>query len=290
MNIKAERIEQLIQIINRNMLLAFSGQFSSATPMDFKRLQRVEAGVFGHDKFAFEMVHFVKMAREQQFEGAIAQAWEKFFHRGLETLLVECAIVRDDIERDCFVSRVYCWFTQKLSERRNLPRANGISRFPLLCLVTLFLLVSPHFFPISSAQTKLEDLKESVRSYGNSSHTLKGLDKYEADTHTTSGSRARTSEGYRIDKDVYEEEEEVPVIQVPDTPSRNVPHYVKQGFPEILPQRTDYKSFLPKIPGAEENYGMLYNVPETDAEKAMHELWMARRRQEVLMHALILSV
>jgi hypothetical protein len=125
MNIKAERIEQLIQIINRNLLLAYSGQSSGASSFEFKKLQKVEASIFGHDKFAFEMVHFVKTAKDQQFEGNVAQTWEKFFLRGLETLLVECAIVKDDIERDCFVSRVYSWFTGKLAERRGLPKANG---------------------------------------------------------------------------------------------------------------------------------------------------------------------
>ncbi len=115
----------MIQIVNRNLLLAQSGQ-SGGTPLEFKKLQKVEAGIFGHDKFAFEMVHFVKSAHEQQFEGTISQNWEKSFLRGLETLLVECAIVKDDIERDCFVSRVYSWFTGKLSERRNLPRVNGL--------------------------------------------------------------------------------------------------------------------------------------------------------------------
>ena len=77
-----------------------------------------------------------------------------------------------------------------------------------------------------------------------------------------------------------------PIINIPDKKTkfgpRNVPVYVKHGFPSILPSKTDYTSFLPKIPGAEENYGMIYNKPETDAEKKMHELWMAKRRQEVL--------
>ena len=45
--------------------------------------------------------------------------------------------------------------------------------------------------------------------------------------------------------------------------------------------KPDYKALLPKIPGADENYGMMYHKPETDAERSMHELWMARRRQEV---------
>ena len=84
-----------------------------------------------------------------------------------------------------------------------------------------------------------------------------------------------------------------PTIAVPDKKSRfgsrRVPAYVKQGFPNILSVppaaetygRTGGDSLFPHIPGAEENYGMMHNVPETAAEKAMHEMWMARRRQEV---------
>lgn len=124
MNIKAERIEQLIQIINRNLQLALSGQ-NGTVSVEFKKLQRVDAGIFGHDKFAFEMVHFVKGSQEQPDEGSISQIWERLFVSGLETLLVECAVVKDEIERDCFVSRVYCWFTEKLVERRDLPRTAG---------------------------------------------------------------------------------------------------------------------------------------------------------------------
>lgn len=172
MNIKAERIEQLIQIINRNLLFAFSGQTSS-TPVEFKKLQRVEAGIFGHDKFAFEMVHFVKSSNEQQFDGSIAQTWEKCFVRGLETLLVECAIVRDDIERDCFVSRVYCWFTEKLVERRDLPRSTGAAiRFhsPLS---------KPNLISCYLVQGGFDELKANIRTMGTAQHTLKGLESYE---------------------------------------------------------------------------------------------------------------
>lgn len=73
------------------------------------------------------MVHFVKSTisdykSKKQEKKNIADFWEQSFLQGLETLLVECAIVNDDIERDCFVSRVYCWFTEKLSERRELPK------------------------------------------------------------------------------------------------------------------------------------------------------------------------
>jgi hypothetical protein len=87
-----------------------------------------------------------------------------------------------------------------------------------------------------------------------------------------------------------------PPISVPEKKSRfgsrTVPAYVKQGFPNILSSPPPPENFgrgttpggeglFPHIPGAEENYGMQYNVPETAAEKAMHEMWMARRRQEV---------
>jgi hypothetical protein len=121
MNIKAERIEQLIQVVNRNLLLIYSGQKHGTTPIDTHRLHRVDAAIFDGDKFAFEMVHFVKSSRDEG-DGSITALWDRNFTKGLETLLVECAMVKDNIERDCFVSRVYCWFTEKLTERRDLPR------------------------------------------------------------------------------------------------------------------------------------------------------------------------
>lgn len=155
MNIKAERIEQMIQIINRNLLVAFSGQTNGMAPLEFKKLQKIETGIFGHDKFAFEMVHFVKTSRDQQFEGTIAQTWERIFLRGLETLLVECAIVRDDIERDCFVSRVYGWFTEKLVERRGLPRTTCMHLnfdvqlpMPFYMIVILFMFDCYQYFQL----------------------------------------------------------------------------------------------------------------------------------------------
>lgn len=173
MNVKADKIEQIIQVINRNLLLVSSGNLESATPLEFRNLQRIDAGVFGNDKFAFEMVHFVKNELEKSKpEGSLAHAWEKAFVQGLETLLVECAVVKDDIERDCFVSRVYCWFTEKLSERRALPR-------PVL------------------SKSDLENLRESVKGLqSDSSNTVRALDAYArklaASTSTANASAAAT--------------------------------------------------------------------------------------------------
>jgi hypothetical protein len=63
--------------------------------------------------------------------------------------------------------------------------------------------------------------------------------------------------------------------------------YVKHCYPEVFKQKSDYYDYLPKIsqlPGAEveETYGLMYHKPETDAEIKMHDLWVARRRQEVI--------
>lgn len=102
------------------------------TPLEVRELEKVDAVIFGHDKFAFEMVHFVKSTlgkngrptsgNKSAKKLSVEDSWESNFVQGLESLLVECAVVNDDIERDCFVSRVYCWFTEKLQERRDLPR------------------------------------------------------------------------------------------------------------------------------------------------------------------------
>ena len=60
MNVKAERIEQIIQIVSRNLALILSHETDSLTPLDARSLQVVDMAVFSHDKFAFEMSHFVK--------------------------------------------------------------------------------------------------------------------------------------------------------------------------------------------------------------------------------------
>jgi hypothetical protein len=124
MNIKAERIEQLIQLVNRNLQQIYSGQQDGIIPIERRPLQKVDAVIFGQDKFAYEMVYFLNSAQEKidPVDDSIFSQWESNFVRGLESLLVECAVITDEIERDCFVSRVYCWFSEKLSERREVPR------------------------------------------------------------------------------------------------------------------------------------------------------------------------
>lgn len=121
---------KVIYEISLNNIFVLNIMFSciGVTPLEVRNLEKVDAVVFGHDKFAFEMVHFVKSTlnkgndRHNTANNSIEGLWESNFVQGLETLLVECAVINDDIERDCFVSRVYCWFTEKLQERRDLPR------------------------------------------------------------------------------------------------------------------------------------------------------------------------
>jgi len=180
--------------------------------------------------------------------------------------MVECAIVEDDIERECFVSRVYCWFTEKLVEKRELTNRNRSAGY--------------------------DGLKHSLKSMPTQSeHALKALDSYAAQqakqlTADTGGPAAHLLDDEKP-KQAPEAEHRFANMRIPDRNSkfgpRSVPVYVRHGFPDIIRgpgDRRDYSGFLPKIPGAEENYGMVHHVPESDAERNMHELWMARRRQE----------
>lgn len=286
MNIKAERIEHIIQIVNRNLSLITGGAPEDVSTVEFRPMQKIDAGVFGRDRFAFEMIHFVKTERKKinniEFDREdIALLWENSFIKGLETLLVECAIVEDDIERECFVSRAYCWFSEKLVDKRDLTHRNRSSG-------------------------NYENLKHSIKNMSvNNAHTLKALESY--NTHQSQLNKDNDNptihlldEERKMETDMTESR--FANMNVPKSKSskfgpRNVPIYVRHGYPEVLASpthagnaydmgtgaaggRRDYSGFLPKIPGADENYGMIYNVPESDAERNMHELWMARRRQE----------
>jgi hypothetical protein len=202
------------------------------------------------------MLHFVNSASIHISDGGIAAIWEKNFVRSLENLLVECAIVKDDIERDCFVSRVYCWFSEKLVERRDLPK------------------------PQKNKGRTLEELKNVMGSSGDHNHTLKALESSIIRDQLTSQPSSPSTFNPLEDRDlpaiVYEHSKNV---KQDFNKSRDNLTYIKHSFPEVLKPRTDYSTFLPKIPGADENYGLVYNKPETEAEKKLHELWLARRRQ-----------
>jgi hypothetical protein len=256
MNIKAERIEQLIQVVNRNLLLICSGQKDGLVPIDSRRLHRVDAAVYEGDKFAFEMIHFVKSARDDNTD-TVSNLWDRNFTKGLETLLVENAVVTDDIERDCFISRVYCWFSEKLAERRELPNT-------------------------ALGRSGLHDLRKSIATMDGpmAMHTLKGLEDYQEPQSTS----AALEDGSPPKQDPPEP----PTIQVPGNPPeghprfgrRQLPVYVKHAYPNLYKEQNGYEQFLPKVKGAEDNYGMMYHKPESEAELAMHELWLARRQQE----------
>lgn len=154
MNAKAERIENLIQVINRNLLLIYNGQIDGIIPLDNRSTARVDTSMFKGDKFGYEMVNFVRSYIKNQ-KLTIAAIWERNFVKGLETLITECAVVKDDIERECFVSRVYVWFVEKLVERRDLPDSNRIK------------------------SREISELKDNVKSLGGN-HTIKALDNYAA--------------------------------------------------------------------------------------------------------------
>ncbi len=90
------------------------------TPLESRGKQRIDTSIFYGDKFGYEMVNFVKSFPKTKVQ-TLANIWDKNFVRGLENLIEECSTVKDDIERECFVSHVYVWFSEKLIERRDLP-------------------------------------------------------------------------------------------------------------------------------------------------------------------------
>ena len=64
------------------------------------------------------------------------------------------------------------------------------------------------------------------------------------------------------------------------------PLYVKHAYPQLFQEKQNYHNFLPKIPqlsaaDVEERYGLMYNTPTTEAEIKMHDLWVAKRKEEV---------
>lgn len=211
--------------------------------------------IFGHDKFAYEMVHFVAATADKALgDGSMFSQWEDTFMRGLESLLVECAVIHDDIERDCFISRVYCWFTEKLMERREVPRNDIV---------------------------QMRELTSSVGRMGSEgAHTTRALQAYAPEHSPDHRARLLAADPQQRQHDG---EVTLPPIQMAATGpiAARLPLYVKHSQPAVLRGRELADSFtLPKLPGAEENYGLLYSQPETEAEKNMNELWLARRRQE----------
>lgn len=256
MNAKAERIEHLIQIINRNLLLIYNGQVEGIIPLDNRPTARVDTSMFKGDKFGYEMVNFVRSyAKNQRL--TIAAIWERNFVKGLETLITECAVVKDDIERECFVSRVYVWFVEKLVERRDLPESNRI-------------------------QTReINELKENVKSFG-ANHTLKALDNYASGRHSDEESIGSPKSPKPIGKsstndtdDTNHDEKDKHFVDEWEVHLPVVSSKQRKGPQNILQQQ-----YYPDININQDIHVNGQYKPETEAEITMNELWIARRRQE----------
>lgn len=165
------------------------------------------------------MVEFAKSYRKPTTLDMAAE-WERQFVRGLELLLAECAVVKDEIERDCFVSRIYAWFMEKLSERRDLDREKD-----------------------SRSKRREPDPEE-----------------------------------------VEEGEDDLRKEQFPPTSTANSgggtagQRYNGQAYPRVQGTRPPGESAAPA-----DNTGMLFlEEPQTEAELEMHNLWLAKRQQEVM--------
>jgi len=272
MNAKAERIEQVIQIVNRNLQLVFSGQNDGMAYLDARVLQRIDTSIFGNDKFAYEMLHYVKMSNRSSTSGGVSALWDRHFLKGLETLLVECAVVKDEIERDCFISRVYSWFTEKIVERRDLPRG-------------------------AIDGENMAALKKSVQSMGGV-HTAKALDKFMQSSISAPNSDKKEQNQAKEKKlkDIIPSSADLshttrkPLSSSPSgAVSQSQPLYVSHTYANLsfngsVPGGRETEREGRKISGEREGerdeYGMMYGEPQSEAEKGVHALFIAKRRQE----------
>ena len=261
MNAKAERIEQLIQIINRNLLLIYNGQVEGTTVVDpasflgaDKALKnaplntKIDMTVFDGDKFGYEMVNFFK-SHVKNNRTSIAAVWERNFVKGVETLMIECAVVKDPIERECFVNRVYVWFNEKLVERRDLPGQDDVK------------------------YDEIELLKNTMSAMG-AFHTVKALDnlseeKAKADTEVL--------QQVLDPQDVPEETMAELGLEGPCMDTLKLPPIIKN---ELETDKDVKKKSTNSSVESRPNIDEEGFVPENETERVLHELFVARRRQE----------
>jgi len=255
MNAKAEKIEQLIQVVNRNLLLIYADQVDGCTVLEGNSLRKLGGNPFGNDKFAYEMVHFVQSDKVGGGLDPLAAAWNTNFMTGLEQLLFEAALVRDEIEQNCFVSRIYLWFNEKLVERRDLPKA-------------------------TLTQTSIVGLRQNMHAMG-ATNTTKALDLYTDKLPSVDGAQPADGQaGGSVPADAGVGKN---VIRPGSKGAPNAPLYVKHAYPAILkPKSADFEvgRVREKKQKKAGSMGMLHYAPETEAEKTMHTLWLARRREE----------
>lgn len=142
MNVQAEKIDKKILAINKQLLLISHGLISGTSidklsfytqcyrcdsidfrPLNYNLPRKIDTSRFIGDKYALDMAEYTRNQTKILInDGNILNLWKIDFIEGLKSLLVECSGIEDDIARECFVSRVYRWFTEKLTEERQLAR------------------------------------------------------------------------------------------------------------------------------------------------------------------------
>ena len=89
------------------------------------------------------------------------------------------------------------------------------------------------------------------------------------------------------DNEVTEnDEEKLQKFKEPDRPASasRAPLYIKHSYPEVLKPNSASEIIKSRgssqVPDSSNNYGMIYHKPDSEGEMMMHELWVAKRRQE----------
>ena len=66
------------------------------------------------DMLGYELLLFIKTARRQED----VSLWSSYFTKALESVIALALQAADDIERQCFISSIYCWQADLRAEHK----------------------------------------------------------------------------------------------------------------------------------------------------------------------------
>ena len=125
MNAVDEELEQMMARHSVSLDHLRNGEVMQHVP----EFSKVKKGLkeLQKDALGYEMLRFITSeVRSETTSSAskppgLMQAWMEYFKQALEDLLANVLkSTHDDIERQCFVSKIYCWYSENLTTR--VPR------------------------------------------------------------------------------------------------------------------------------------------------------------------------
>jgi hypothetical protein len=90
-----------------------------------KGTKDLQKDVLGYEMLSYLQQHSAKSPGS-------ATAWEAYFANALEeSIAAVLKSTQDDIERQCFISRIYCWYSDCVRSQNSLSPAKSVELNPL---------------------------------------------------------------------------------------------------------------------------------------------------------------